>query len=121
MGAQRRLVLTPVAIVLATTAIVRASVPNVFKDGDTLSAQTMNDNFDALDQRIGKLESHVFVKGGNNGTVTCDSWCTNPNADPAKPNSGTCVGALNLETGEYRTCGETGLASIGVFCYCSRY
>lgn len=55
------LVLTPVAIVLATTAIVRASVPNVFNDGDTLSAQTMNDNFDALDARIKALEDKQTI------------------------------------------------------------
>ncbi len=50
------LVLVPVAVVVATTAIVRASVPNVFKDGDTLSALKMNDNFDALDLRVTTVE-----------------------------------------------------------------
>jgi hypothetical protein len=46
------LALAPVAVIIATTAIVRASVPNMFNDGDTLSAQKMNDNFAALDSRL---------------------------------------------------------------------
>jgi hypothetical protein len=46
------LVLVPVAVIIATTAIVRASVPNIFNAGDTLSAQKMNDNFAVLDSRL---------------------------------------------------------------------
>jgi hypothetical protein len=44
------------ALILATVTIVRAGVPNTFADGETLGAQTLNDNFDALDTRLSKLE-----------------------------------------------------------------
>lgn len=42
------LVVIPVVVLLATTAIVRAGVPNIFATGETLSAQQMNDNFVAV-------------------------------------------------------------------------
>lgn len=51
------LILVPVAVVLATTAIVRANVPNVFATGDTLSAQKMNDDFSSLDTRVTTVET----------------------------------------------------------------
>ena len=56
----------PVAIVLAGGGIVYANVPNTFKDGDALSAQTMNDNFTSLDTRLAKLES-LSAKETNDG------------------------------------------------------
>jgi hypothetical protein len=46
------LVLVPVAVIVGTTAIVMAKVPNTFADGDMLSAQKVNDNFNALDARL---------------------------------------------------------------------
>jgi hypothetical protein len=45
----------PVGLLLASS-IVYGSVPNTFKDGDTLSAQAMNDNFVSLDSRLSMLE-----------------------------------------------------------------
>lgn len=69
------LVLVPVAIVLATTAIVRANVPNAFKDGDTLSAMKMNDNFDALDARLTATEGSI-ASGANYATGTATQFDT---------------------------------------------
>jgi hypothetical protein len=72
------LVLAPVAVVLATTAIVRAGVPNVFATGDTLSAQKMNDNFTALDGRVTILEAIPGIPPGTisafGGTVAPAGW-----------------------------------------------
>lgn len=46
---------TPVALVLAATAIVRANVPNSFAAGDTLSAQRLNDDLAFLESRIATI------------------------------------------------------------------
>jgi microcystin-dependent protein len=46
----------PAALVTAIT-VVRADVPHAFKDGDTLSAAALNDDFNALDARIKVLEA----------------------------------------------------------------
>ena len=48
--------LVPV-LVIAGGAIAYANVPHSFKDGDVLNAADLNGNFDALDQRITKLEA----------------------------------------------------------------
>lgn len=50
------LALLPAAM-LITTAVVHADVPHAFKDGDTLSAQKLNDDFASLDGRLAALES----------------------------------------------------------------
>lgn len=50
---------TPVATLLLGVVAVRADVPNLFKDGDPLSAATMNANFKELDIRIEALSSKV--------------------------------------------------------------
>lgn len=64
----------PLAIVLAGS-IAYAGVPTVFKDGDTLSAQALNDDFAAVDQRLAKLEafsSKATADGGfSAGAVYC--------------------------------------------------
>jgi hypothetical protein len=51
------------ALILATVAIGRAGVPNTFADGETLSAQKLNDNFAALDARIATLEGAPAPQG----------------------------------------------------------
>jgi hypothetical protein len=51
------------ALILATVAIGRAGVPNTFADGETLSAQKLNDNFAALDARIATLEGAPGPQG----------------------------------------------------------
>ncbi len=59
-------IIAPAAVVLAG-GVVYAGVPNTFKDGDPLSAQTMNDNFTSLDTRLAKIEalsSKQTVDGG---------------------------------------------------------
>lgn len=49
----------PLATLLLGVVAVRADVPNLFKDGDPLSAATMNANFKDLDTRLGALSSKV--------------------------------------------------------------
>jgi hypothetical protein len=51
-------------IVVSAGALVRASVPNTFQNGDLLSAEGMNKNFEALDQRIAALEARVYPASG---------------------------------------------------------
>ena len=72
------LVVVLVTMVLATTAIVWANVPNVFATGDTLSAQKMNDNFASLDGRITTLEAVPGIPPGTiiafGGTVAPAGW-----------------------------------------------
>jgi len=69
------LVVVPGAVILATTAIVRAGVPNVFATGDTLSAQKVNDNFAGLDGRITTLEA---TPGVPSGTIIAFGGATAP-------------------------------------------
>jgi microcystin-dependent protein len=57
-------VLVPLGVVLATTTIVRANVPNTFQNGDTLSAQKVNDDFSSLDGRVTTLEMGAGVPSG---------------------------------------------------------
>jgi microcystin-dependent protein len=71
------MVLAPAAF-LVTATVVRADVPNTFKDGDTLSAQKLNDDFAALDTRIKALETSPAVPSGTiiafGGEVAPDGW-----------------------------------------------
>jgi hypothetical protein len=58
-GAFSRFILhagVPVAIVLGAYALASASVPHMFKNGDTLQAADLNVNFSALDQRVAAIE-----------------------------------------------------------------
>ncbi len=48
-------------LMVGASAVAIANVPNSFKDGDTLSAQKMNDNFSALDVRASALETGRFI------------------------------------------------------------
>jgi hypothetical protein len=49
------------AVVLATTALVRADVKNVFGAGDPLSSAKLNENFKALADAVTKLETKKLV------------------------------------------------------------
>ena len=64
----------PIAILLAGS-VVFASVPNTFKDGDSLAAQTMNDNFTALDTRIANLETLSAKETNDGGFAPNASYC----------------------------------------------
>jgi hypothetical protein len=48
-----------VVMVVGADALVRASVPHTFQNGEVLSAEGMNKNFEALDQRITALEAQA--------------------------------------------------------------
>ncbi len=50
-------------------AVAFANVPNTFKDGDTLSAATMNDNFAALDGRLTAVEALHIERARVSGIV----------------------------------------------------
>lgn len=45
------------AILVALATAAYANVPHSFKDGDVLTALDLNENFNALDQRISALEN----------------------------------------------------------------
>jgi hypothetical protein len=51
-------------MVVGAGALVRAGVPNTFQSGDLLSADGMNKNFEALDQRIAALEARAHPASG---------------------------------------------------------
>jgi len=81
-------VLVPL-LVLAGGAIAYADVPNTFKDGDTLSADKVNQNFQALvdlttDQSIAGKKT--FTGSVGVGTSTPASkvsiWAANPQVEP---------------------------------------
>jgi hypothetical protein len=59
------IVAVPIGVV-ALGSVAYAGVPGVFKDGDFLSAQSMNDNFAAVDTRLTQLEA--LSKASSNGT-----------------------------------------------------
>jgi hypothetical protein len=50
------------AFVLFGGSVAFAGVPTTFKDGDTLSAQAMNENFASVDARLGVVEGRVSTK-----------------------------------------------------------
>jgi len=61
----------------------------------------------------------IFVSGGNNGSVTCNSWCATGTAM-----HGTCVGAKDTVTGDYHACDATipvPAPPAGLLCYCSTF
>src|SRR5258708_32790569 len=66
----------PVAVLLAG-GVALAGVANTLKDGDPLSAQTMNANFASLDTRLAAVESLVGGDGGAPGVAT---WRDSTNA-----------------------------------------
>jgi hypothetical protein len=82
--------------VAGASAVVWADVPNSFKSGDTLSAQKINDNFTALDKRVGAFEGHGYcgatgvpVKGGDiggyvNAATQCKAVCPAASAATAR-------------------------------------
>jgi hypothetical protein len=64
----------PAVIVLGASAAY-ASVPSTFKDGDALSAQALNDDFGALDQRLAKLESLSAKETADGGYSIGAKFC----------------------------------------------
>jgi hypothetical protein len=61
----------PAAIMLASS-VGWATVPNVFKDGDPLTAQAINDNFTALDTHASALEARLTKLESANIKETAD-------------------------------------------------
>ncbi|HRI72145.1 MAG TPA: SUMF1/EgtB/PvdO family nonheme iron enzyme [Polyangium sp.] len=47
----------PLAVLLGAAAVAYANVPHTFKDGDVLKSLDLNENFNALEQRIAALET----------------------------------------------------------------
>jgi hypothetical protein len=65
----------PLVIVLGGS-VAFAGVPTTFKDGDPVSAQTMNENFASVDKRIGDIESRISTKASTSyrlGASYCGS------------------------------------------------
>jgi hypothetical protein len=63
------------ALVILGASVAYAAVPNTFKDGDALSAQTMNDNFTALDQRLAKVEALTNKATSDGGYSLGATYC----------------------------------------------
>jgi hypothetical protein len=72
----------PAAVILAG-GVVYANVPNTFKDGDALSAQTMNDNFTALDTRLAKVEAQSAKEVADGGFSIGATYCGATGNTPA--------------------------------------
>jgi hypothetical protein len=78
-------------LVMLVSAVVYAGVPNTFKDGDTLSAQPMNDNFASLDQRLTKLESANAKATDDGGYSVGATYCGSSASTTAGDMSGLSV------------------------------
>jgi hypothetical protein len=61
--------------ILFVGSIAWAGVPTIFKDGDPLSAQTMNENFSSLDQRVAKLEAVSSKQTADGGFSVGARYC----------------------------------------------
>jgi microcystin-dependent protein len=63
---------------VVTTTMVSADVPNTFKTGDLLTAQTLNDNFSSQDARLTALETSPGLPSGTvvafGGTAVPVGW-----------------------------------------------
>lgn len=68
---------------------------------------------DAVDTRVGTAKT--FVKGGNNGTVSCDAYC---NDKKWAGQSGTCLAARAQGTDNYVPCSVVLGAFGAVECLC---
>jgi hypothetical protein len=89
------LVALPVALVVASS-VVLADVPNTFKDGDTLSAQKLNDNFDAVDKRLAAIESKANVVTKNGKSISTAATFCGTSAAPQTGDLGGYVAAKAL-------------------------
>lgn len=112
----------PAVLLLGTVAY--AALPKTWTQGETLTAANLNANFKNLDDRLVSAERmRIFFKDGNNGTVSCNTYCANQayGKEPEQRLSGTCVGAQFPGTTEYTSC-EAGNPppAQGLLCYCSR-
>jgi hypothetical protein len=101
----------PVVIILVGGAVY-AGVPNTFKPGDSLSAQTMNDNFTALDQRITKLEALSATEtadgGWSSGATFCGSTGTTVGDLSTLSSTGTATGYAKARALCQAVCGAPG-------------
>jgi len=73
---KRALLIAVPAVVMVAASVAYAGVPNTFKDGDTLSAAGINDDFAALDKRLETAEGRLSTKVGPSykaGATYCGS------------------------------------------------
>lgn len=63
------------AVVLFGGAVAWASVPTTFKDGDTLSAQALDDDFASLDGRLQRLETAHARETADGGYSLGATYC----------------------------------------------
>ncbi len=103
------LVLAPAGL-LVTTAVVYADVPNKFQDGDTLSAQELNDDFANIDSRLKQLEGPKQIKVGDAQTVVGKR--TNSSFGPFD-NGNPTVSITAAASGYYRVYGTFMLDQSG--------
>jgi hypothetical protein len=106
---KRILRLGAAAFVVLGASVVYAGVPNTFKDGDTLSAQTMNDNFTSLDTRIAKLEALEMKLTSDGGYSTGATYCGATASTPGDLSnlSNTGTGYVKAKAACQQACGST--------------
>jgi hypothetical protein len=73
--AKRALKVAAAGVIVLGGSVALANVPNTFKSGDALSAQSMNDNFTALDTRLAKLETLTAKASGDGGYSLGATFC----------------------------------------------
>jgi hypothetical protein len=114
----------------ATNADLAATATRATNADNAAVAATANAAGGALATTLTGLQTGVGVglrvvgKGGNNGTASCENWCTNASQSP----TGTCVGAqwqTGSLSGSYTGCsstvGSTGQPGVAnLMCWCSR-
>ena len=114
--AKRALKVAAAGAVVLGGSVAIAGVPNTFKSGDALSAQTMNDNFGSLDQRIAKLETLAVKLTSDGGYSTAATYCgetaTTPGDLSTLTNTGT--GAVKAKAACVQACSSSPTAHMCV-------
>jgi hypothetical protein len=149
---QKRIAIATVGVAVAAAASVALATPKkTFSAGEVLKAADLNTVMVDMDARVAALEAlpapeigpagpagvdgeqgpkgdpgafpaTFFTVGGNNGTVSCDTFCSNI-AEQWGTWSGTCVSArigiganpspIAAENGEYIPCSQAPTAMFG--------
>jgi len=112
--AKRALKIAAAGTIVLAGSVAIAGVPNTFKSGDALSAQTINDNFGSLDQRIAKLEAFQNKLTSDGGYSTGATYCGETAATPGDlstlTNTGT--GAVKAKNACVQACTSSSTAHM---------
>jgi hypothetical protein len=112
-------------VLLVAGGVAFAGLPGGYADGQPLTKAELDANFNYLQGEITPLAAqtpmNLFLKVGNNGTVTCDSWCENSGVGSPLGMTGTCVGAQRGDNAAYVACTTSpGTVASPMSCWCAQ-